>query len=157
MIAEVGLQERDGELGIAHLDDAGGRRDGGSVAQQCRVANLLAVDAHKVLAPIPTAENEVGVALLLRLRVAAAEKRREGAAFRAFRNKRRAVDVQEAVVIQPLGGEAGGGRHWRRRGAADGGRRRVGGGRDAQRGTCIPSQQRARKNCHHRGGGFYVG
>jgi hypothetical protein len=39
VIAEVGLQERDGKLCIAHLGDAGGRRDVG------RVAQLLAVVA----------------------------------------------------------------------------------------------------------------
>ena len=54
VVAEVWLQERDGKLCIAHLGDAGGRRDGGRVAQLLAVvAALRAVRAQSESTRVP--------------------------------------------------------------------------------------------------------
>jgi hypothetical protein len=52
------------------------------------------------------------VARLLRQRVAAAEKGREGVAFRALHRVVDVLGAQVAILIQPLGGKVDGGRRW---------------------------------------------
>ena len=71
--------------------------------------------------PVAHAANHVvGVARLLRLRAAAADKGRQGVAFRALRRVVHVFGAHVAVFIQPLGGEVDGGRRWRRGGGGAG-------------------------------------
>ena len=60
--------------------------------------------------PVAHAANHVvGIARLLRLRAAAADKGREGVAFRALRRVVHVLAAHAAVLVQPLGGEVDGG------------------------------------------------